>query len=268
MKRFSGISIGAAGLLFAACASPPPADRYPSVDSWAQGMAEAECAGVASKCAAPEMACQQARKTYWVADGAKRSARKYTVERAPGCVDAWRAAHADGELKANEIDVAVMASAMRTCERVFQGTVMEKMPCASDFECAGDAFLCDEIGAVGPMSPKLCARKVDKKKGDFCANPGEVCEVGTFCADVNKLATCVARRAKTEACGDTAPCLEDGRCDTGTCKERLVIGQSCVANEECAPAAPLCLEVSGSKSCLSSLTFGTKAPICIPYGGT
>ena len=256
-------------MLAAACSmpmTPAPPDMSFTIDAFAQGMAEAECAGVAARCGVPVATCEQKRKDFWTAEAAKRSARTFVVTRAMACITAWQAAYADGVLTPAEIDVTVSGSAADLCERAFQGPVADRQPCTSNYDCATDGSSCDVVGALSAMEVRVCAQPMAKKSGDGCANPGDTCAVGTYCGLQGGLATCVAKNQKGLACSDSSPCAEDFRCSGGSCIDRVMAGQPCMTVDDCAQNAHLCIDVSGTTRCLASLTFGTGSPACQPYG--
>jgi hypothetical protein len=255
----------------AACSSPKqevmvPPDMTFTTDAFTQALAQAECAGVAARCGIPVDACVTKRTAYWYAEVQKRAPRQFTPARAQLCIDAWKAAYSDGVLTPQEIDPSVTGSAADLCERVFQGAVQDKQPCMVDYDCANSSSICHAVGAVGANPNLLCAPKTVKKLGDGCANPGEVCDTGSYCGSQNGLPTCIARQTKGNACGDTVLCLETLRCKANACDDRLGSGQPCATPDDCLPDVPLCLDVSGTLRCLASLTFGTASPACQPYG--
>ena len=96
------VCAGLAGL--AACSTPPPADKYPTADSWVEATATAECDSVAPKCGIMPTVCFAARKTVWTNYVAGVGNRKYNPKLAEGAVSSVRAAYADAILKPNELD--------------------------------------------------------------------------------------------------------------------------------------------------------------------
>ena len=268
MNRWFGpLTVAGFALSTLACSQPAPPEKYPSVDSWAQGMAEAECAGVAGVCGIAETKCQATRKGYWLDWSTKLGAnRKYNSSLAEACIGGWRAAHADGKLLPQEVDPTAFSSPIAQCHRTFVGTVKENDPCGSDFECATQTHICDEVGAAMGGAPKVCAARAEKAIDKGCANAGDTCIKGSFCGSKNALPICLARKAKGEACDDKNLCLEDLRCDT-TCKERAAQGSDCAADVECQSSAPFCLQAAMGKKCFTQISFAPGATSCTPYGG-
>jgi hypothetical protein len=258
------VAFGGLALATAACSSDD-GPKYGSVDSFLDALADAECAGVATRCGLDRETCVRARKTYWRTWASARSDREYVASKAERCVDDWRRAHEDGALEAREIDPFVRDSVAERCERVFEGKGEALAPCNIDlggFDCAGD-LICDQLGDVA-RNTFICAKRVEKKNGEGCANPGEVCERGFYCA--GEIAVCVPKKRENEACGPASPCAEDFRCDGTACRPRLKAMDACTSRDECPSSAPLCTEVAGARRCLASLTFGTASPACTPYG--
>lgn len=240
------------------------ADKYASTSEFAQAMAEAECTAVARKCGSDVSACLAKRRTFWDARSVESRPRSYTSSRVEACVNAWRAAHEDGELTPAEYDPAIAGSAADICERVFQGSAGKAQACTTDYDCSGD-LQCDVIGAATAVPTRLCATPIEKMLGEGCANAGEYCAAGSYCAANGEVRNCIIRRIEAQTCGPNEVCTEDLRCALGLCQKRYVAGGECTSNSDCASSAPLCLEAAGVKKCRPALSFGLDSPVCAPY---
>jgi hypothetical protein len=248
-------------VVLAACSSTDP-DKYPSTDSFCSARAAEECQ-VATKCGNPPDNCKKQRAALCMSEAseATRAARAYVPGNAEDCINRTHGLYLEGTIvpaKKAEVDYA--------CARVFRGTVAVNGACKTDFECAGDN-ICDKT---------RCAAKVAKKLNDPCANPGEVCEKGTFCTkDATGLVVCLKKRDKGETCSapgvsdGVGPCLEALRCTDGVqrCEDRLGVGAACpVGKDECTAEAPYCDDTT--RKCVAGAIFAPSATeLCKAYGG-
>lgn len=237
-------------LVVVAC-SGSEEDKYSGVGAFCDAKAKEECR-VAAKCAATEQACLTARRDACTkaAEAATVGTRAYRSNKAEACVDKTRETYAKGTITPSDL-----AALNDVCARVFQGTVSQPGGCETSYDCA-DGLICDK---------KRCASRVEKRSGELCGNPGEVCERGAFCAPDQGVMNCVTKKARGEQCDpQTAPCLEDLRCD-GTCQDRFQSGAACTSDADCASGAPFCDPYIGNK-CDAGLIFAPGAAACRDYG--
>lgn len=262
MNKWLGLLVGfsLSGAAVMACSSTTT-DKYPTYDSMCTDVAAQECQ-VASTCLVTTDACTTARKTICLSNASaaiSSGGRSYTAGRAEDCVNKTRDTY-----KKSPITPKDLADLADTCGRVYAGSKQKGDACTSNYDCTG-SMICDK---------SHCADKVQKNKGDGCANPGEVCETGTYCASSGDVKICTPKLDLGGACDATKPCLETARCENGTCTARVGIGQSCSTtrdatdpNADCSSAAPYCDTAAGSL-CAPGLSFAAKAPDCSAYGGT
>jgi hypothetical protein len=251
MQKWLGLMVGAAlsGLFVGACTTTA-GDKYPTYDSMCDAKATEECQ-VASLCGASADACKTARKQVCLdaANTALQAGRKYTPSLAEGCVsathDTYGAKIITPDLKTKMDD---------TCTRVYAGSVAKGGSCNSNYDCSGSA-ICDK---------QHCGDKVQKKSGDGCANPGEVCETGSFCQAQTGVSICVAREASGKPCNVNDLCLETLRCNV-TCIDRVGPSQACASNDDCTTTAPYCDPAAGNV-CTPGLSFAFGAADCHDYG--
>jgi hypothetical protein len=198
-------------------------------------------------------ACKSARKQACldVASTAIQAGRKYTPSLAEGCVTATQSTYSSNNAV---ITPAQQLQLSDTCARVFAGAVAKGATCTSSYDCSG-SMICDK---------GHCGDKVEKKSGDGCANPGEVCETGTFCQPQTGASICVARVAAGKVCDATNLCLESLRC-ASNCVDRVGARGACQSNGDCASDAPYCDPAAGN-ICTPGLSFAFGAADCHDYG--
>jgi len=234
-----------------ACSASEEDGGLGSVDQFCKAKADAECV-VAAKCAATTDACLADRQAACTsgATAAQSGGRTYTSGRAQACVDKTKEIYDRGT--ASPADLKALEEA---CERVFQGSIEQNKACSTDYNCK-DSLICDK---------GFCATKVEKKTGEPCANPGDLCEAGSYCTSNGSLMVCTSKKGAGEVCNDAiSPCSEEYRCN-GTCVARYNAGETCDSNkDECAASAPYC-DPTISK-CTAGVGFSAGAPICKDYG--
>ncbi len=246
MRSYSLVVVA---LLLVACASS--SEPTLTVDSFCQSKAQAECQ-IASRCGNQVARCVDARRTKCLSAQASQTTgtRVFRPANTQACVDKTNTVYAK-----SAITPADMTELDQVCGRVVQGTVASLSGCTTDFDCVG-ALICDK---------SLCAPKVVKKLTELCGNPGELCDVGAYCAAVGGSRQCLAKKNSGEACDASQLCVETQRCAI-TCQPRLPSGGPCASNDDCAPTAPYCDPYLSNK-CDAGLAFAPGAAACKDYGG-
>jgi hypothetical protein len=239
------------GFVAAACASSA-ADKYPTYDNMCDAKATQECQ-VAARCAVDSNVCKGKRKQACLdaANTALQAGRKYTSGLAEGCVNTTKDIYALPTIAPK--DKFKMDD---TCARVFAGTAAKGVGCTSSYDCTG-AMICDR---------GHCGDRVEKKKGEGCGNPGEVCEAGAFCQNQSGVSICVAREDSGKPCNPTDLCLENLRCDV-VCRDRVGVGAPCQTDDDCASSAPYC-DPDSNHICTAGISFAPGSGDCRPYGST
>lgn len=218
--------------------------------------AESECQ-VAARCLTADMAvCLAKRKSACQTFAASQTMPPTVRVFRPGNVSKCISVTKDTYAKLAPIPAADLAALDDVCASVFQGDVKKDSECTVKYDCQS-GLICDK---------GLCEPKFIKKKGELCANPGEVCEAGAYCTTFGALQRCELKKMLGESCDGTAPCVEALRCD-GTCKARLGLGETCASSDDCAPAASYC-DPSIGKQCYLGLIFAPNASACSDYGGS
>jgi hypothetical protein len=245
-----------------ACSSSTPGDKYPSVDSFCDALAAAECQEAAN-CDLDLTACKTFRKPLCLssAAGAQGTGRTYTPSKGPDCVDL-----ATKVWGSNNVAPADIASVTDTCARVFQGSIAANHSCSSNATPTADEAAQDSLKCTGDLicDKTLCGTKVVKHAGEGCANPGEVCDTGYYCTG-SPAVTCTPKLQANQPCSVSAPCLESLRCVTGTCQPRADLGGACASDDDCTTG--FCDKYNGYK-CGKALIFApAETVLCGNYGG-
>ena len=263
LGSLSGSVLALFAVFASACSSSTPDKPFPDVASFCQAKAKEECQ-IAPTCAVDSGACQIVREQLCNADALLATApgaRKYTQDNAPDCINKVHDVYAAGKVLV--ADLVGDGSITDKCSRVFVGTTDKNKLCTNDFDCASDRV----CTPAQPGAPQLvCADKVSKSQGDFCADPGSECATGTYCASSTAAAAqCQARGQHGTPCSATQPCLESLTCSAGTCTDRSGPGKTCATNDDCSPTAGYC-DPYAANICTVGLTFATGSLDCKGYG--
>ncbi len=270
MQKWLGVA-GFAGLAvcgaFVACSSSA-ANPYPDVGSFCQAKAQAECQ-IASTCVIDQNACIQVRAGLCnqEADQATASGtRQYNSANAQACINAVKSVYGSGRVSFN--DLTAPGGMQDTCNKVFQGSVDKDKECASNYDCIGNR-ICAPVAPGSTMS--VCADSQNANPGDFCANPGTVCQGNSYCAvPMGGAPQCTAEPTEGQACGAAIPCASSLRCAAGTCTPQVAPAGACTTNSDCGPMAGYCDPNVGSRCgagacCTSGLIFAPGSLDCNPY---
>lgn len=244
--------------LVSACSSSS-SKPFPDVASFCVAKAKEECQ-IAPTCAVDTAACQTVRAAKCNAEATAATTggtRSYNADNAQPCLDAVHSVYGAGKVLLKDlVDDGSMGD---RCERVFEGKSDKNKPCTSNYDCI-NGRICSPVQPG--VSQHVCADKVSKKSGDFCADPGSSCESGSYCAQATgSAAQCTAEAQTGQPCSATIPCNESLRCQSGTCAARQTQGQGCSSNSDCAPIAGYCDPYAGN-ICTIGLTFATGASDC------
>lgn len=249
MLRVLASLIFASGVVFvAACSSDAAPEKYPTVDAFCDAKSKAECDTIAAKCAAKPEACATARKSACMSFVAKvqTGSRTYQSKAAESCIDKAKEVYAKSTITPDDTKALDVA-----CQKVFAGAQTKGQPCAAPGECSG-GLICDK---------GVCADRVEKKSGDFCGNPGEVCDTTSYCiAGANNAVQCAPKKAKGDGCNAKDPCADTLRCNS-FCADRLTSGEACTSDGDCAASAPFCDIYNGNK-CSAGIIAAPGTPVC------
>lgn len=230
-----------------ACSSSEEGPAFPDVASFCAAYGDALCQGVAAGCGTTADNC----KTKAVAQcNGNASGKAYNASGAQDCIDKTKNLFSQKTFTADQ-----EKDQQNACGRTFGGSVAKNGACQSNFDCQGQ-MVCDK---------GLCADKTDKKLGDACNNPGDICEKGSYCGEQGAVKFCLAKKSQGELCLPGVPCKEDLYC-VSTCQPKKGPGQVCGADDECqaATTSPYCDPVQAK--CLPKYGLGTES--CKQIGGS
>jgi hypothetical protein len=227
-------------------------DRPMTPADFCQDYSQRECSDVAPACLEPEDDCLTARQAACTdrAQLEESAQRPFDPANAGACLSRVSAV-----FSVLNHDLAIDAKDYRSidtaCARVFHGNATDNQACGVDADCSG-TLVCDK-GRCGTL------HQVDPGAG--CANIGEYCPQGYYCGLVSGVLVCAARPGLAAVCSPDIPCLEDLRCDSGICTDRLAIGLACQDDGDC--ASGFC-EPFASK-CGTDVRFAAGTPACQAY---
>jgi hypothetical protein len=169
------------------------------------------------------------------------------------CIDAVKAAYADGELRDEEL--ATVLKLGEPCDRLIVGPKAEGESCTEHDDCDRSAgFEC--VHKAGEASgscqvPKPTGAGKDCEAAQATCEPGFYCD-GENCIEANDIGEdCTIQ----EQCGDAAYCN-----DAGQCTERLAVSDACDEDVQCEEG--ICYEFEGARTCTSLLRLARSEPIC------
>jgi hypothetical protein len=236
------------------CSATDKGPKYPDVNSFCNGRAEAECSGeVIRACAAADAAhCIAKRQAACV--GSTPTGTTYNSNSAEGCINAVSAAYSDARVTLEE-NVASNAA----CIRVFDGAGAVNATCTKDIDCKASAELRCVVG--GGLSTGTCQVPERVQGGGSCAVSNQLCIDGFHCGATKH---CDVNSQVAEPCDDTLPCVETARCAaTGMCEKRFDDGTACMADTECLHG--ICARGTGAAAglCVSQVTLAPNEPFCM-----
>lgn len=182
----------------------------------------------------------------------------YASDRAEQCISAVKAAYADAELTAEEIQVVRYLAA--PCDQLSKGSAAEGEACASNDECdSAGGFSC----IVKPGDAEgTCQKPEVVGPGRSCSRAAQVCDEENFCNGSN----CIAFRETGDDCeGDheCAPsdrCVIDGGATEGVCTARLARNADCANSADC--ASGYCAGAGAAGKCATLIRLAINEPLC------
>jgi hypothetical protein len=186
--------------------------------------------------------------------------RTYTSTKAEACIAAVKAAYADADLTAEELQV--VRHLTPPCDQLSKGLLAEGDECAEDEECdtaAGLHCVRKQEAVLGS-----CEIPVEVAAGDFCDEPSQVCDTDHYCNGEN----CVSFKKTNGACSADYECKPVDHCaieadaDQGKCTPRLELNEACSADEDC--QSGYCVTKSGETEgeCASMIRLSRSEPLC------
>jgi hypothetical protein len=226
MKKQNLVLVALLGLIgtAAGCGGGDAAVAF-TEDVYCNERAAAECGALNSTCAfspGDTTACIAKRKTVCAQEAASLKSppkRIFREGRGKECVSKSRSV----------FQPVVTASAWlelrEVCSRTFEGLAKSTEACEISLDCES-GLICDK---------GFCGRSTTVGTDAGCANAGEQCKTGQFCSKVGAVFKCTNRLGLDAACDyPTNLCVESLRCLAGVCKPRLMQGDACAADADCA----------------------------------
>lgn len=227
IRKVLGLSMmaGVVSIFAFACGDDDEGPRYPTADSFCDAKATLECDKASVACGVAADACKTKRKSVCLAEGntASGQGRSYTSAQAEGCLNLIAATFTTPDK--THVDAYDLA-----CGHVFAGVKQKSEACTNQYDCAGTLY-CD-LG----KTPSRCADKsAPKANGDGCANAGDICGAGLYCAPGTAAdpATCRQRGGIGVTCTATTPCVETAYCNGTQCVALLAAGGACQTDDQC-----------------------------------
>ncbi len=273
-----GLVVGALGMVATACSSSSspsaPPNPYPDVEHFCAAVAQAECQ-VLPNCETASSALTMQCQTYRQSECENGSiivqfpgsgsalTRTYTSSKVTACLTALNNAFAPSSAGVNLVSYDQLFGAgalIDTCEGVFVGTAANGAACNTNYDCttAGDS-----CAPVLGQTQGQCATPTSKMLGDACADPGDECASGTYCApSASSLPKCVAAENVGQSCTATTAgeCGATGQCSGGVCAALSELNGACGSNTDC--AAGLFCDLYGGGKCEKALNLGSGSPDC------
>lgn len=233
-----------------------PPSPYDTAAGFCEKWAEAACNDdVVSACSgggADVEACQDSQQAF-CAQLVTESRYTDSKADAEACVDAVKAAYADGVLSAEEAETVLRLR--NDCETISSGSGAEGASCQSDADCSTR----DGLACVVPLGEATgtCYVPVEQGGGFECTGADQVCAEGFYCNGE----ICQRRKVDGEVCSDTLPCLESLQCFGSVCRPKAPVSSACSSDEEC--ASGLCAKGSSETGlCSAQIILSATEPTC------
>jgi hypothetical protein len=181
----------------------------------------------------------------------------YSPKRAQECLDAVKAAYADAELEADELDTVLHLGG--DCSHLVAGVNVAGESCSEPTDCnTVKDYSC--VIKAGEQTG-TCQIPMVQANGEACDADAMVCNDEAYCDGYN----CLVKRKTGKACTYDAMCAAGDRCDiptdstdgSGTCGPKLDLKQACTADAEC--ASDICL----AGKCTSKVVLTSESSLCV-----
>lgn len=180
----------------------------------------------------------------------------YSSKRAKDCVDAVRAAYADAELDASDLDVVLRLGG--DCAHLIAGGDKVGEVCSEPNDCdTVHNYTC--VIKAGDSSG-TCQIPQIQGNGEPCDGLAMVCNAEAYCDGDN----CLVRKPEGKTCSYDAMCEDGDLCDipadstdgTGKCAAKAALRATCSDDSEC--ASNICL----SGKCTSKVVLTSESSLC------
>jgi hypothetical protein len=258
-----GLTIGALGMLVAACSSssssgtPVPPDN--DVQAFCTDYASAICA-LSSICAFDATSCetfQNVQCTNFANAAQQTGTRTYSQPAGHACIQAMQTTYGSSP---STISGTALAALQVTCNAAFVGSVASNKPCTTNYDCVS-GLTCSLIPG---SDNSICGSGSPVAAGAMCLFTSQ-CPASTYCQAVSGAEpTCAATPAVGGACSDAIPCGAGDYCNSGACQAQLAIGQSCSQDTDCITGY---CDVYPPAACTNGLSFARGAIDCNGIAG-
>ncbi|HTQ04255.1 MAG TPA: dickkopf-related protein [Polyangiaceae bacterium] len=185
----------------------------------------------------------------------------YSPSQAQDCIDAVKAAYADAQLDATELDLVLRLGG--ACSHLVVGPSKQGEPCSQDSDC--DTTKNYSCVIKGGDAQGTCQIPVIQANGAPCDGLAMVCGAGAYC-DTDSGDNCLTDKKQGAKCTYDAMCGDGLRCNiptdstdgSGTCDAKLANKATCTADTDC--AAGICR--SDTMICTSKVILTGADPIC------
>lgn len=173
--------------------------------------------------------------------------------KADACIDAVKAAYADTNLDAAELDTVLRLGP--PCDQLVRGPRAASESCMSRLDCDGvDGYDCVFKGGQTTGS---CQQPLVVQPGRDCSADSAVCTDGFYCNGSN----CIEGAAAGEACTRNDQCAAGFCGPDNVCVAGLVVNTECRLDAEC--ASGLCYSLSDTERvCTDRVRLARTDPAC------
>lgn len=252
LRRVSHVAL--LSLLCAGCTGKAPEDlpKYPDVNSYCLGRAQAECNDtVIAACAAPSKdKCVTARQA--ACSGSAPVGKTYDPSKAEACIAQVSAAYGDAKVTKDEIDAFT-----EVCALLFSGMGAQDASCAVDEDCQQSGGLRCVFTSPDGGVRGTCQVPKAAQGGESCAALDVRCAEGYHCGATSH---CDINGDSGEPCSTATPCKSMLKCSAASlCEPKLATGSACTTSDEC--VSGICLEQSNI--CVAQITLAPNEPFCV-----
>jgi Dickkopf N-terminal cysteine-rich region len=235
------------------------------VSGYCSAYAKAICA-IGSTCQFETSTCEtyQTTQCTTAASAAMDGTRQYTSTNVQACINALNGAYGGSPTSISASSLQGVATA---CNEVFVGTSALMGPCKNNYDCATSSQIC----ASAPGQSAVCTTATPKLLGQACADPGDQCPAGAYCAPQSGTSTCVMAPAAGSACSSSEMCGSSGTCLNGVCQAVGQVGAICNTDADCSSGLFCDTYVEPpyipSPVCSNALTFASGSKDCLGIDG-
>jgi hypothetical protein len=177
----------------------------------------------------------------------------FVSDRADVCIDAVKAAYADADLTADELETVLRLGA--PCDQLVRGPRAAGEACMTHLDCNGpDGYDC--VFKAGATSG-TCQKPSVVQPGRDCSGDGAVCTEGFYCNDSN----CIEGMAPGQACTRNDQCAPGFCGPNNLCAAGLAVNQDCTFDAQC--TSGLCYRFSATdRVCTDRVRLSRTDPLC------